>query len=56
MPDHSKMLALIAASEDEVKLRTWIANAQKRKAKGYRGGRPALDPLFAEGGPRYGGA
>ena len=33
MPDHSKMLALIAASEDEGKLRTWIANAQKEKQK-----------------------
>ncbi|WP_431016385.1 hypothetical protein [Bradyrhizobium pachyrhizi] len=31
MPDHAKILALIAASEDVNKLRTWIANARKEK-------------------------
>ena len=31
MPDHAKILALIAASEDVEKLRTWIANARKEK-------------------------
>ncbi|MCK1334728.1 hypothetical protein ACVW1A_002092 [Bradyrhizobium sp. LB1.3] len=31
MPDHAKILALIAASEDVDKLRTWIVNARKEK-------------------------
>jgi len=31
MPDHAKLIALIAASEDVAKLRTWIANARREK-------------------------
>lgn len=33
MPDHAKILSLIAANDDVEKLRTWIANAQKGKEK-----------------------
>jgi len=33
MPDHAKIVTLIAASEDVGKLRTWIANARKEKQK-----------------------